>query len=80
MLKIIHYYLPCFSNPGSYLVQVLIITSLSYLFISFKLNILLFYYSCPNFSLCPPPPSPPPTPTVKPHPVVRVHGSFIHVP
>ena len=48
----------------------------------FLLNILLlFYYSCLNFSsmalLCP---AHPPTPTVIPNRVVHVHGSFMYVP
>ena len=42
--------------------------------------LLLFYYSCPNFSpfafLCP---AHLPAPTVIPHAIVRVRGSFIHV-
>ena len=42
--------------------------------------LLLFYYSCVNFSpfalLCP---SHPPTPLVNSHTVVHVHGSFIHI-
>ena len=41
--------------------------------------LLLFYYSCPIFPLCPPLHSPLPASTVNPHIIVHVHGSFIHV-